>query len=144
MIMAFDFRVNFLRLQLAGGQACTLVRDLKLFSVISCSETAMVREWSVDQRKFLLKRKLQGATLAVIQQDYAYWWPPHTWHITSAPAPNSTSTLRRLARRWNAHGTLQDRRKKREAGREGAVTVCTPANVDMVSDCLHAVFLNDL
>ena len=28
MIMAFDFRVNFLILQLAGGQACTLVRDL--------------------------------------------------------------------------------------------------------------------
>ena len=72
MIMAFDFRVNFLILQLAGGQACTLVRDLKLFSVISRSETAMVREWSVDQRKFLLKRKLQEATLAVIQQDYAY------------------------------------------------------------------------
>ena len=96
MIMAFDFRVNFLRLQLAGGQACTLVRDLKLFSVISRSETAMVREWSVDQRKFLLKRKLQGATLAVIQQDYAYWWPPHTWHITNAPAPASKSTLKRL------------------------------------------------
>ena len=135
MIMAFDFRVNFLRLQLAGGQACTLVRDLKLFSVISRSETAMVREWSVDQRKFLLKRKLQGATLAVIQQDYAYWWPPHTWHITNAPAPASKSTLKRLARRWNAHGTLQDRRKKRKAGREGAETVCTPANVNMVSDC---------
>ena len=40
MIMAFNFRVNFPRLQLAGGQACTLVRDLKLFSVISRSETA--------------------------------------------------------------------------------------------------------
>ena len=50
MIMPFDFRVNFLILQLAGGQACTLVRDLKLFSVISRSETAMVREWSVDQQ----------------------------------------------------------------------------------------------
>ena len=89
MIMAFDFRVNFLRLQLGGGQACTLVRDLKLFSVISRSETAMVREWSVDQRKFLLKRKLQGATLAVIQQEYAYWWPSNTWYITNAPAPTS-------------------------------------------------------
>ena len=32
MIMAFDFRVNFLRLQLGGGQACTLVRDLNMYS----------------------------------------------------------------------------------------------------------------
>jgi len=59
--MAIDFRVHFLRV--------------------------MVREWNVDQRKFLVKRKLQGATLAVIQQEYAYWWPPNTWHIVNAPAP---------------------------------------------------------
>ena len=67
--MAIDFRVHFLRV--------------------------MVREWNVDQRKFLVKRKLQGATLAVIQQEYAYWWPPNTWHIVNAPAPTSKFTLRR-------------------------------------------------
>ena len=68
--MAIDFRVHFLRV--------------------------MVREWNVDQRKFLVKRKLQGATLAVIQQEYAYWWPPNTWHIVNAQAPTSKCTLKRL------------------------------------------------
>ena len=65
-IMAIDFRVHFLRV--------------------------MVREWNVDQRKFLVKRKLQGATLAVIQQEYACWWPPNTWHNVNAPAPTSKFT----------------------------------------------------
>lgn len=104
----------------------------------------MVREWTDDQRKFLVKRKLQGATLAVIQQEYDYWWPRNTWHIVNAPAPSSKYTLRRLVSKWNLDGTCQDRRKKRKAGREGVETVCTPANVNMVINCLHAVFFNDL
>ena len=66
----------------------------------------MVREWSVDQRKFLLKRKHQGATLAVIQQEYAYWWPPNTWHIVNALAPTSKYTLRRLVTKWNNHQAM--------------------------------------
>ena len=87
----------------------------------------MVREFSMDQRKFLLKRKLQGATLAVIQQEYAYWWPPNTWHIVNALAPTSKYTLRRLVTKWNAHGTLQDQRKKRRAGMgEKGLRQCAP------------------
>ena len=71
---------------------------------------------------------------AVIQQEYAYWWPVNTWHVVNAPAPNTKHALKKLVARFNAHGTLQDRRKKRKAGREGADTVCTQANIDMVSE----------
>ena len=94
----------------------------------------MVREYTLEQRKFLVKRRLEGATLAVIQQEYAYWWPVNTWHVVNAPAPNTKHALKKLVARFNAHGTLQDRRKKRKAGREGADTVCTQANIDMVSE----------
>ena len=53
--------------------------------------TAMVRECTVDQRKFLVKKRLAGATLAVIQQEYviAYWWTVNNWHLVNAPAPNT-------------------------------------------------------
>ena len=94
----------------------------------------MVREYTLEQRRFLVKRRLAGATLAVIQQEYAYWWPVNTWHVVNAPAPNTKHALKKLVARFNAHGTLQDRRKKRKAGREGADTVCTQANIDMVSE----------
>ena len=35
-------------------------------------------EYTLDQRKFLVKRRLAEATLAMIQQEYAYWWPVNT------------------------------------------------------------------
>ena len=31
----------------------------------------MVREYTLEQRRFLVKRRLAGATLAVIQEEYA-------------------------------------------------------------------------
>ena len=94
----------------------------------------MVREYTLDQRKFLVKRRMAGATLAVIQQEYAYWWPVNTWHVVNAPAPNTKHALKKLVARFNAHRTLQDGRKKRKSCREGADTVCTQANVNMVSE----------
>ena len=104
----------------------------------------MVREYSLDQRKFLVMRKLAGASLDVIRQEYAYWWPVNTWHIVNAPAPNTKHALKKLVARFKAHGTLQDRRRRRKAGREGHDTDCTPANVDLVSTALGNLFLNNL
>lgn len=72
----------------------------------------MVREYTVDQRKFLVKRRVAGATLAVIQQEYAYWWPANTWHVVNAPAPNTKHALKKLVARYNAHGTLQAQKEE--------------------------------
>ena len=78
--------------------------------VFRVQQTAMVCEHTMEQQLFLVQRKLAGATLAVIQQEYAYWWPVNTWHVVNAPAPNTKHALKKLVARFNAHGTLQDRR----------------------------------
>ena len=62
-----------------------------------------------------------------------HFWPRNTWHVLNAPAPNSKKNLRRLVRDFRRTGTCQDRRKKRQAGREGIVSVLTQQNIDDVS-----------
>ena len=64
-------------------------KHMFVFRVLE-QQTGMVREYTMEQQIFLVQRKLAGATLAVIQQEYAYWWPVNTWHVISAPAPNTT------------------------------------------------------
>ena len=92
----------------------------------------MVREFSVDQRSFCTQRKLQGATLAQIHQEYEHWWPMPTWGIVNPPPP-SDRCLRLWVAKLNAKKTLQDLRKKRKSSREGVVSVCTPANIARVN-----------
>ena len=88
----------------------------------------MVREFSDDQRSFCTQRKLQGATLAQIHQEYEHWWPMPTWGIVNPPLP-SNRCLRLWVAKLNAKKTPQDLRKKRKSSREGVVSVCTPANI---------------
>ena len=40
-------------------------------------------------------------------------------------------------KKFEDHGTCQDRRKPRKAGREGVVTVLTQQNIDDVSPCAN-------
>ena len=91
----------------------------------------MVREFSDDQRSFCTQRKLQGATLAQIHQEYEHWWPMPTWGIVNPPPP-SDRCLRLWVAKLNAKKTLQDLRKKRKSSREGVVSVCTPG-VDSIA-----------
>ena len=60
-------------------------------------------------------------------------WPPNTWNVNNAPPPNSKRSLYRLKAKFRAHGTLQDRRKKRASAREGQEERATPAKVAEVS-----------
>ena len=92
----------------------------------------MVREFTDDQRGFCTQRKLQGATLAQIHQEYEHWWPMPTWGIVNPPPPSDRCLRRWLAKLSNKK-TLQDLRKKRKASRDGVVTVCTPANIARVN-----------
>ena len=92
----------------------------------------MVREFSDDQRSFCTKRKLQGAKLAQIHQEYEHWWPMPTWGIVNPPPP-SDRCLRLWVAKLNAKKTLQDLRKKRKSSREGVVSVCTLANIARVN-----------
>ena len=92
----------------------------------------MVREFSDDQRSFCTQRKLQGATLAQIHQEYEHWWPMPTWGIVNPPPP-SDRCLRLWVAKLNAKKTLQDLRKKRKSSIEGVVSVCTPANIARVN-----------
>lgn len=93
----------------------------------------MVREFSDVQRAFLTKRKMQGATPAVIRQEYEHWWPRATWGVVNPPPPS-----RRVLNLWvlklSNKKTLQDLRKPRKAAREGVVTVCTPRNINRVRE----------
>ena len=92
----------------------------------------MVREFSDDQRGFCTQRKLQGATLALIHQEYEHWWPRPTLGILNPPPPSDRCLRRWLAKLANKKN-LQDLRKKRKASRDGVVTVCTPANIARVN-----------
>ena len=42
---------------------------------VTVTVIAMVREFTDDQLSFATQRKLQGAKLATIQEEYEYWWP---------------------------------------------------------------------
>ena len=93
----------------------------------------MVREFTVEQRTFIVTRKLLSATFNTIRREYEARWPKNTWHIINAPPHTSKYTLRLLVCKFLEHGTVQDRRKKRPSGREGATTVATEDAVDEVS-----------
>ena len=92
----------------------------------------MVREFTDDQRTFIVTRKLQNATLATIRQEYSARWPPATWHVVNAPPPATKKTLRRLLDKFRQHATVQDRRKPRSSARQGAMTVRTQGAIDNV------------
>ena len=93
----------------------------------------MVIEFTVQQRTFIVSRKLQNATLNTIRREYEARWPRNTWHIVNAPPPASKFTLRHLVRKFLELGTVQDRRKKRPSGREGTTTFATEDAVDEVT-----------
>ena len=103
----------------------------------------MVKEFSDDQRSFCTQRKLQGATLARIHQEYEHWWPMPTWGIVNPPPPSDRCLRRWLAKLSNKK-TLQDLRKKRKASRDGVVTVCTPANIARVNFFTLIFFLTSV
>ena len=92
----------------------------------------MVREFTVEQRTFIVTRKLQNATLNIIRREYEARWPRNTWHLVNAPSPASKYTLCLVVHKILEHGTVQDRRKNRPLGREGGTTVATKDEVDEV------------
>ena len=68
----------------------------------------MVREFSDDQRSFCTQRKLQGATLAQIHQEYEHWWPMQTWGIVNPPPPSDRCLRLWVAQLNNSHvGVIQ-------------------------------------
>ena len=87
-----------------------------VFTIGHFQSFAMVKEWDVPQRTFLVEKKLGGADLAQIQAEYAHRylatsfsfsrliliirWPAPTWGITNAPPPASKRSLNRLAKKF--------------------------------------------
>ena len=53
--------------------------------------------------------------------------------MDNAPPPWSPRSLRRLKVKFQTHGTLQDRRKKRPSARQGQEEKATPEKVEEVS-----------
>ena len=56
----------------------------------------------------------------------------NTWGYTNAPAPSTKKSLRRLVTKFQEHGTVQDRRKRRPSSREGVEEVATPDTIEEV------------
>ena len=69
--------VHFLLIWIVVARLHSEIHNFQKSGAVTVTVTvkAMVRKFTDDQLSFATQRKLQGAKLVTIQEEYEYWWP---------------------------------------------------------------------